>query len=632
MIYATVTEFGTIRLDYKKSSVSDSIKYERIKFNYPKDWERLAKTAVFRNGNKTLSVVLDGNNSLCISDDECYIPHEMLTGEEFTVSVFGENSDTRATTEQTAIKIKKSGYGEGDTPAEPTPTEYQQLVNISNATKEIANEAKEVAAALRTDAANGVFKGEKGDKGDKGDTGPQGIQGIKGDKGDIGNTGPVGPKGDTGARGPQGLQGIQGAKGEKGDAGDKGDAFTYADFTAEQLNLLKGEKGDKGEQGDVGELQMNTACANALKGTSSGNVVNLSCVSPSKHTVSVKLRCKNLVNAAEAYKNADSYLLTEFEERQCIRFRSSVILKNTPIIFEPNTQYTVSFDVKTVLSNESTEAGAENVFAFFYTDGTSSKLYNSYTNSGWIHKVLTSDPDKTVSAVGNIAAEYRCFSYIDINTFQLEKGVSGTDYTPHISDFSTVSVTACRKNLFDETTLLSYNHEENEVSYIFKSSIPASQDLTPNITFKPNTQYILKYTAKQEMSDESSSLGYPRLQIKYKDGTADTIKQTTTDYSEITLVSAAGKTVKGIYYGYSTKNVFYIQKNSIQLEEGNEATGYEPYDGVGYTPDTDGTVQGVTSLSPQMTLITDNDNVNIDVEYNRDLNKVIEELEKSLLL
>lgn len=31
--------------------------------------------------------------------------------------------------------------------------------------------------------------------------------------------------------------------------GDKGDAFTYEDFTSEQLAMLKGEKGDKGEPG-----------------------------------------------------------------------------------------------------------------------------------------------------------------------------------------------------------------------------------------------------------------------------------------------------------------------------------------------------------------------------------------------
>ena len=41
--------------------------------------------------------------------------------------------------------------------------------------------------------------------------------------------------------------------GPKGDPGEKGDAFTYSDFTAEQLAALKGEKGDTGPQGPQGE-------------------------------------------------------------------------------------------------------------------------------------------------------------------------------------------------------------------------------------------------------------------------------------------------------------------------------------------------------------------------------------------
>ena len=64
---------------------------------------------------------------------------------------------------------------------------------------------------------------------------------FDGADGQPGETGPVGPKGDTGPQGP------------KGDKGDKGDAFTYADFTAEQLAALKGEKGDTGAQGPNGD-------------------------------------------------------------------------------------------------------------------------------------------------------------------------------------------------------------------------------------------------------------------------------------------------------------------------------------------------------------------------------------------
>ena len=74
----------------------------------------------------------------------------------------------------------------------------------------------------------------------KGETGP------KGDQGDKGDTGERGPIGETG---PQGEQGIQGPVGP---VGPKGDAFTYNDFTPEQLESLKGPKGDKGDTGERG--------------------------------------------------------------------------------------------------------------------------------------------------------------------------------------------------------------------------------------------------------------------------------------------------------------------------------------------------------------------------------------------
>lgn len=74
-----------------------------------------------------------------------------------------------------------------------------------------------------------------GDTGPKGDTGeaftyddftPEQLAALKGDTGD---TGPAGPKGDT------------------------GDAFTYDDFTPEELAELKGETGDTGPQGIKGD-------------------------------------------------------------------------------------------------------------------------------------------------------------------------------------------------------------------------------------------------------------------------------------------------------------------------------------------------------------------------------------------
>ena len=43
------------------------------------------------------------------------------------------------------------------------------------------------------------------------------------------------------------LMQLKGDKGERGEKGDKGNAFTFADFTPEELASLKGEKGEKGE-------------------------------------------------------------------------------------------------------------------------------------------------------------------------------------------------------------------------------------------------------------------------------------------------------------------------------------------------------------------------------------------------
>ena len=59
---------------------------------------------------------------------------------------------------------------------------------------------------------------------------------------------------DTGeqAQGPQGIQGPKGDTGATGPQGEKGDAFTYEDFTAEQLAALTGPQGPKGEQGIQG--------------------------------------------------------------------------------------------------------------------------------------------------------------------------------------------------------------------------------------------------------------------------------------------------------------------------------------------------------------------------------------------
>lgn len=50
------------------------------------------------------------------------------------------------------------------------------------------------------------------------------------------------------------------------------------------------------------------------------------------------------------------------------------------------------------------------------------------------------------------------------------------------------------------------------------------------------------------------------------------------------------------------------------------------YNGAKYTPNTGGTVDNVSTLSPNMTMFTDAEGVVVELEYNRDINTVIDKL------
>ena len=185
------------------NTIADSVMFEKMQFNFPESWIGYAKTAVFRNGENTISVVLNSDSALCTDDNECYVPYEVIKAPQFTVSVFGVSGDSRATTPQVRVIVRESGYGEGDTPSEPTPTEYEQILSLANATKQIAQ-------SIRDDADSGAFKGVQGE------------------------IGPQGPKGEIGPQGPQGANGLNGKDGTNGTDGytpKKGiDYFTDEDI------------------------------------------------------------------------------------------------------------------------------------------------------------------------------------------------------------------------------------------------------------------------------------------------------------------------------------------------------------------------------------------------------------------
>lgn len=374
------------------TAVADSVLFEKIHFNFPAEWDGFAKTAVFTNGETKISVVLNENGKLCTGENECCIPHEVIKAPAFTVSVFGVSGDKRATTQIAQVSVKPSGYGEGATPAEPTPTEYEQLVAI-------ANSAEQLAQSVRSDADSGAFKGDKGEQGNKGD------------------------KGDTGA---------VGAKGDKGDKGDPGkDAVTDRAYSPTSENAQSGKAVAEALKAE--RTYANNSFSGALHGSASGEAVRLSDITPNEHTLGVKVSGKNLFD-----KDNANIIIGYPDAENVINGASSTRSVYIPCV--PNATYTVS---KTLTAR----------FAVAFTDDIPSigvtvtgRVQNNTassitTTSGinsryiviWLYHV---DLDTTTIKINEVLA-----------TMQIELGSTATSYTPYITDFSGVTLKRYGKNL-----------------------------------------------------------------------------------------------------------------------------------------------------------------------------------------
>ena len=100
--------------------VSDSVRYLTAQFGFSEDWDGTAKTAIFSGKGGTYEVIL--------TNDSCTVPHEVISG-RFGVSVFGVRNGVRITTDTAYLCVQQSGYTPGETPSEPTPSVYEQLMD-----------------------------------------------------------------------------------------------------------------------------------------------------------------------------------------------------------------------------------------------------------------------------------------------------------------------------------------------------------------------------------------------------------------------------------------------------------------------------------------------------------------------
>jgi hypothetical protein len=123
------------RLDTNKV-VGNSKNYLYAKFSFSDEWEGVDKTAVFRKAD----IYSKGSGvtySVLLEDNMCKEPHEVIADPMFLVSVFGGE---RITANRVEIPVLQSGYAEGETPSEPTPTVYEQLLEKAENMEKLARD------------------------------------------------------------------------------------------------------------------------------------------------------------------------------------------------------------------------------------------------------------------------------------------------------------------------------------------------------------------------------------------------------------------------------------------------------------------------------------------------------------
>lgn len=286
-----------------------------------------------------------------------------------------------------------------------------------------------------------------GSTGAKGDKGPQGPQGVKGD---------TGAKGDKGATGSQGPQGVKGDKGDTGAAGN-GIASTAVAYQA-------GSSGTTAPAGTWSTSVPVTSAAAPYLWTritikyTNGTVTNSYSVGSTPEGISVGGR--NLAVSTNQGTNGWGWSMktgghtqseiVENNIRTCKLLRNSTAQSGWSVIeytnigrskYEPNTVYTVSFDVKsnvnTVMNIDLLQGnGTDNLIGSSTAVNRQIKA-NQWNKLIWIIKTVTTLPSSTGQLLYLTAMNSGTGVWYQFKNLKIEKGNKATDWSPAPEDIDT---------------------------------------------------------------------------------------------------------------------------------------------------------------------------------------------------
>ena len=359
----------------------------------------------------------------------------------------------------------------------------------------------------------------------------------------------------------------------------------------------------------------NLLFSNALRGSASGEAVRITDVSPLEHTLTVKLKSKNLLPFPY--------------------FHSSISIAG--ITYTVNSDGTITANgtatgrSEFVLSANKSDWASGNYVLSGCPSGGSADTYflqtiNGFSDTGSGLKVNNTSELKRISIIIKKGTTVSNLVFKP----QLELGTTPTAYTPYITDFSGVTLKRYGKNL------LPYPYKNTNIDYTFNGinyKVKSDGTVVLNGTANEQSYFILAGLALNKgvyyLSGCPSGGQGSTYSIYFQ---YDNFSYYKADYGSGVKIDINEKKncAVAINIGKNTTVSNLIFKP--MLEVGGKLTDFEERrTAVAYTPAVDGTVTGVTSISPDMTFLSDTDGIIINAEYNRDINKAFAELQQAIL-
>jgi len=179
-----------------------------------------------------------------------------------------------------------------------------------------------------------------------------------------------------------------------------------------------------------------------------------------------------------------------------------------------------------------------------------------------------------------------------------------------ITDFSGITVKRYGKNLADLTKGLNTNFKLNEDGS-YTLSRAANGRSSANIPVYIPKETIIQITAT--ILEDTTGMN-ALVQFTRSDGTPQYgAINVSTGVSQVKISTADAISFRFMLEAATTEGQ-YLNFKDFQIEIGTTPTAYEPYTEQITTADSDGTVRGITSISPNITLLTE-DNVDLECEY-----------------